>query len=196
MMASSSEAWMPAGPALPGCIHRQIRGRHLRWRDVALRVPVRSRIHGCWCHIFSNPNWSERRRDIAPRAPILVRHESPGQAETVQGIQCHPAMVYQKHARRERALLRDSGRDLCRVFSALKPDQPAPVAVEFCRFANPDSLAPVGGCITGAHQHLLEGALPGSTSASLHLLGKLLRAVAPPTPAVPPLPHRRDIRRS
>jgi SprT-like family len=102
----------------------------------------------------------------------------------------------------ESALLFESPREIyARVFRDLKPRTPAPaITVEFCRFANPDSLARIeNGRIEVRMSDLLEGApAPIVEALAYILLGKLFRR---------PIPqayrrryrlylNRRDVRRS
>jgi hypothetical protein len=88
-----------------------------------------------------------------------------------------------------------------RVFSALKPrTRPPKFAVEFCRFANPDSLARLSdGCVRVRISDLLQGApSPVHEALAYILLGKLFRRPVPPAYArrYRLYLNRRDIRRS
>ncbi|MGO9094581.1 MAG: M48 family peptidase [Bryobacteraceae bacterium] len=102
----------------------------------------------------------------------------------------------------ESALLFETPEEIyARVFSALKPrTSPPKFAVEFCRFANPDSLARLSeGCITVRISDLLEGApSPVHEALAYILLGKLLRRPVPSAYArrYRLYLNRRDIRRS
>lgn len=85
----------------------------------------------------------------------------------------------------ESALLFETPEEIyTRVFCELKPrTRPPKIAVEFCRFANPDSFASLEeGRIHIRMSDLLEGApAPILEALAYILLGKLLRRRVPPT---------------